>query len=112
MVGRCSFRVHRLALLATYDRVHFGFVVPMAMGKSNSDLFPPLLLRCRRFSGARGVLADLDFGPVAGLFSVIRFSRSDIGVVTDPSSFDYIAGLAQVYYSSGLPFDPFTCVHA
>jgi hypothetical protein len=101
-----------VALLAIYDRVHFGLVVPIAMGKSNSELFPPDLFRGRRFSGAWGVMADFDFGPVGGLFSVTRFSRGDIGVVTDPSSFDYIAGVAQVYYSFGLSFDPRNFVRA
>jgi hypothetical protein len=92
--------------LASYDRVHFGLVLPVSLGRNNADLFPPLLLQSRKFSGGRGVFVDFDLGSVGGLFSVTRFSRGDIGTATDPSSFDYVAGILQLYYSFGLSFDP------
>ena len=94
-----------VALLASYNRVHFGLVLPVSFGRNNTDLFPPLLLRGRKFSGGRGVLADFDLGPVGGLLSITRFARGDIGSVTNPSDFDYIAGIIQLYYSFGLSLD-------
>ena len=94
-----------VALLASYNRVHFGLVLPVSLGRSNMDLFPPLLLRGRKFSGGRGVLVDFDLGPVGGLLSITRFARGDISSVTNPSDFNYIAGILQLYYSFGLSLD-------
>jgi hypothetical protein len=101
-----------VGLLATYKRFRFGLVLPVAMGTSDVDVFPPILFRARRLTGARGFIGDFDLGPFGGLFSVTRFSSDDLDKAPDPSQLYFVAGIVNLYYSFGVALDPANLVRA
>jgi len=98
--------------LAAYKRYRFGFVMPIAIGRQDVELFPPFLFRARRLTGARGFLGEFDFGALGGLFYVARFWKSDLHTATDPNEFYYLSGVVNLFYSFGISLDPTNLVRA
>jgi hypothetical protein len=96
----------KMALMATYKRVKFGFELPFEPGRFQSELFPPFTLKGRKLNGSRGVVGELDLGVFGGGFSVSRITLDDRSALTDPKDFAYVSGILQAYYSFGISLDP------
>jgi hypothetical protein len=102
----------KLSLLASYERIKFGFELPLTAGRSSTDVFPPFIIRARQLNGTRGFVAEADFGPVGGKVSFTRLSENDLDRLTDPALFYYITGAVQAYYSFGVALDATNIVRA
>ena len=100
----------KMAIMATYKRVKFGFEIPFQPGRSTSELFPPFTLKSRKLSGSRGVVGEADLGVFGGSFSVTRVTMDDRSSLTDPKDFAYVSGILQGYYSFGISLDPINLV--
>jgi hypothetical protein len=96
----------KMAFLAAYKRIKFGFELPFHPGRNTSELVPPFTLRGRKLNGTRGILGEFDFGSVGGLLSITRLTSHDTHALTDPSGFYYITGMLQLYYSFGISLNP------
>jgi hypothetical protein len=102
----------KMAFLATYKQVKFGFELPFRGGRFSSDVFPPFTLRGRRLNGSRGIVGEFDFGPAGGLFSITRLTEHDTKSLTNPDDFAYITVIGLGYYSFGVSLNPTNLVRA
>jgi hypothetical protein len=96
----------KMAFMATYKRVKFGFELPFPGGRFTSELFPPFTVKGRRLNGSRGIVGEFDLGVVGGNLSVTRLTRNDLDALTNPRDFAYVSGILQAYYSFGISLDP------
>ncbi|MBI5474522.1 MAG: hypothetical protein HY961_19470 [Ignavibacteriae bacterium] len=96
----------KMAFLATYKRVKFGFELPFSGGLKTSNLFPPFVVRARHLNGTRGIVGQFDFGMLGGLLSITRLTNSDLASLTSRDFFYYISAVTQLYYSFGVYFSP------
>ncbi len=92
-------------LLAIYDRVKFGAVLPMYGGKYGSTAFAPFNIPPRPLNGAPGVAASTDFGIIGGSLAFLHMTSNDLTSLTDPAGFWSLSGYFTVYSSFGVTLD-------
>ncbi len=92
-------------ILASYDRVKFGAVLPMYGGRNGSTTVAPFNLPPRPLNGAPGVAASADFGIVGGSLAFLHFTANDLTSLTNPSAFYSLSGYFTLYSSFGVTLD-------
>jgi hypothetical protein len=89
-------------ILATYERVKFGAVLPSYGGRNGSTAFTPFNIRRRLLNGAPGIAASADFGIVGGSLAFLHMTSDDLTSLTDPDDFPSLSGYLTLYSSFGI----------
>jgi hypothetical protein len=95
-------------LMAVFDRLKLGVMIPLNFGKKQPKILDPLAIRPRHLNGATGISAEYD-QPVKSDLVGARFSLGELnkyvgGQLTDDKSPYYIHTIGQLFYSHRMSF--------
>jgi hypothetical protein len=95
-------------LMAVFDRLKLGVMIPLNFGTKQPRILDPLSIRPRRLNGATGISAEYD-QPVKSDLIGARFSLGELnkyvsGQLTDEENPYYIHTIGQLFYSHRMSF--------
>jgi len=93
-------------IMAVFDRLKFGVMIPFNFGTKQPRILDPLAIRPRKLNGATGISAEFD-QPVNSDLIGARFSLGELnrfisGQLTDERSPYYLHTIGQLFYSHRL----------
>jgi hypothetical protein len=95
-------------IMAVFDRLKFGVMIPLNFGTKQPSILDPLAIRPRKLNGATGISAEFDqpvkSDVVSARFSLGELNRLVTGQLTDMKQPYYLHTVAQLYYSHRLAF--------
>lgn len=92
-----------IRLMAVFDRLKFGVMVPLKIGQKEPVILEPLAIRPRKLNGSTGISAQFD-QPVGSDFIGARFTVGELnkfasGQLTNDTLPYYLHTVGQLFYS-------------
>jgi hypothetical protein len=94
-------------MMAVFDRLKIGVMVPLNFGTQQARILDPLAVRPRKLNGATGISAEFDqpvrWGTIGARFSVGELNKYVHGQLTDEERPYYLHTIGQLFYSHRIP---------
>lgn len=95
-------------IMAVFDRLKFGVMIPFNFGTKQPRILDPLAIRPRKLNGATGISAEFDqpvnSGVIGARFSLGELNKFISGQLTDQKRPYYLHTIGQLFYSHRLSF--------
>jgi hypothetical protein len=95
-------------IMAVFDRLKFGVMIPFNFGTKQPRILDPLAIRPRKLNGATGISAEFDqpvkSDVIGARFSLGELNRFISGQLTDEKRPYYLHTIGQLFYSHRLSF--------